>query len=79
MIIHINPDELVDEYRNSWKMEYIKHLSIDYVTNAIHGWLNGEEVILFYFKDYGFINDNRSNVYDLSVGKAGITIRITKT
>ncbi len=78
MIIHITSDELVEEYRESWKMEYIKHPSIDYATNAIHGWLNDEEVIIFYFKDYGFINDNRSNTYDLSVGKAGITVNIKK-
>ena len=51
-----------------------KHLSAKYVS-----WLNDEEVIIFYFKDYGFINDNKSNTYDLSVGKAGITVNIKKT
>ena len=65
MVIHITPDELVEEYRESWKMEYIKHPSIDYATNAIHGWLNDEEVIIAavpYLRDQegGF---KRSNMY----------------
>ena len=76
MIIHITPDELVEEYRDSWEMEYIKHPSIDYATNAIHGWLNDEEVIIFYFKDYGFINDNKSNTNNNAMSNLKwITIR----
>lgn len=79
MMIHITPDELVEEYRDSWEMEYIKNLSIDYATNAIHGSFPGhDDVPIFYFKDYGFINDNRRNTYDLSAGKAGITVIIKK-
>ena len=76
MTINITLNELVEEYRESWKMGLIKHLSIDYATNSIHGWLNNEDVIIFNFKDYGFINDNRNNTYDLSTGKSDITINI---
>lgn len=79
MIIHITPDELEEEFITPWKQEYIKHPHIDYATNAIHGWFEYREVIIFKFKDYGFIHDNRSNTYDISSGRAGITIRITKT
>lgn len=79
MIIHITPDELKEEYRESWKLGLMKHPSIDYATNAIHGWYNNEDKIIFRFKDYGFINDNRFNTYDLSYGTAGITVKITKT
>jgi hypothetical protein len=79
MIIHITPDELEEEFRLPWKQEYIKHPHIDYATNAIHGWFEDRDVIIFRFKDYGFIHDNRFNTYQISSGSAGITIRITKT
>jgi len=79
MIIHITPDEIEEEYRESWKLGLIKHPAIDYATNAIHGWFEGNDVILFRFKGYGFINDNRSNHYHLSHGPAGFTILIIKT
>jgi hypothetical protein len=79
MIIHITPEELEEEFRTPWKQEYIKHPHIDYATNAIHGMFEGKEVIIFRFKNYGFIHDNRSNTYEISPGRAGITIRIIKT
>jgi hypothetical protein len=79
MIIHITPEELEEEFVTPWKQEYIKHPHIDYATNAIHGMFEGKEVIIFRFKNYGFIHDNRFNTYDISSGRAGITIRIIKT
>lgn len=79
MIIHITPDELEEEFRVPWKQEHIKHPHIDYATNAIHGWFENRDVIIFRFKDYGFIHDNRFNTYQISSGSAGITVRITKT
>lgn len=79
MIIHITPDEIEEEFRDSWKLDLIKHPSIDYATNAIHGWFEDKDVILFRFKGYGFINDNRTNKYHLSYGPAGFTILIIKT
>ena len=78
MIINILPDELEPEFRESWKMGFITQPSIDYADNAIWAIFEGTNVIIFRFKDYGFINDNRRNTYDISAGKAGITIKIDK-
>jgi hypothetical protein len=78
MIINILPDELEPEFINSWKMGMITQPSIDYADNAIWAIFEGKDVIIFRFKYYGFINDNRRNTYDISAGKAGITIKIDK-
>jgi hypothetical protein len=78
MLIHITPDELEEEFRDSWKMGFISQPSIDYADNAIHAVFEGKIVIIFRFKNYGFINDNRFNTYDISAGKAGITIKIKR-
>ena len=76
MIINISPEELEPEFRESWKMGFITQPSIDYADNAIWALFEGEQVVIFRFKKYGFINDNRYNKYFISVGNAGITIRI---
>tara|TARA_R110000751_G_scaffold301294_1_gene413559 strand:- start:238 stop:489 length:252 start_codon:yes stop_codon:yes gene_type:complete len=76
MLIHINLEEFEKDFQEPWKAQLIKSPSIDYYTNSIHGWFYGRDVIIF--KDYGFVNDNKSNTYDLSCGAAGITISITK-
>lgn len=78
MIIHISVNEFEEDFKKLWKSGLIKNPSIDYATNAIHGWFEGKDEIIFKFKDYGFINDNRSNNYYLSSGEAGITIVIEK-
>ena len=78
MLIHITPDELEEEFRDSWRMGFISQPSIDYADNAIHAVFEGKIVIIFRFKNYGFINDNRFNTYDISAGKAGITIKIKR-
>lgn len=78
MLIHITPDELEEQFRDSWRMGFISHPSIDYADNAIHAVFEGKIVIIFRFKDYGFINDNRNNTYDISAGRAGITIKIKR-
>ena len=79
MIINILPDELEPEFRESWKMGMITQPSIDYADNAIWALFEGKNVIIFRFKDYGFINDNRYNSYSISAGNAGITIKIERT
>ena len=79
MIINILPDELEPEFRESWKMGFITQPSIDYADNAIWALFEGKNVIIFRFKEYGWINDNRYNKYFISTGLAGITIRIEKT
>jgi len=76
MIINISPEELEPEFRESWKMGFITQPSIDYADNAIWALFEGEQVVIFRFKNYGFINDNRYNKYFISAGNAGITIRI---
>ena len=76
MFIQILPDELVEEFRVPWKQNLIKNLHIDYATNAIHGWFEGNDVIIFKFKDYGWIMDNRTSGYKISNGGAGILICI---
>jgi len=78
MVIFISPDELEDEYKESWKLGWIKSPHIDYATNAIHAYFEDKEVIIFRFNKYGFINDNRYNLYEISAGNVGITIRIIK-
>ena len=78
MIITILPDELEPEFRESWKMGWITQPSIDYADNAIWALFEGKNVIIFRFKEYGWINDNRYNKYFISTGLAGITIRIEK-
>jgi len=76
MIINISPEELEPEFRESCKMGFITQPSIDYADNAIWAIFEGKQVIIFRFKKYGFINDNRYNKYYISAGNAGITIRI---
>lgn len=76
MFIHITPDELEEEFRESWKLGLISQPSIDYADNAIWAIFESKDIIIFRFKDYGWINDNRRNTYLISAGSAGITIQI---
>jgi hypothetical protein len=76
MTIHITPDELEPEFINSWKMGWISNPTIDYADNAIYAVFEGNQVIIFRFKKYGWINDNRYNSYLISAGSAGIIISI---
>lgn len=76
MTILITPDELEEEFRNSWKMGHISQPSIDYDDNTIYGIFEGKMCIIFRFKDFGWVNDNRFNYYTISSGNAGIFINI---
>lgn len=76
MFIHITPDELETEFIESWKLGWISQPSIDYADNAIYALFENQQVIIFRFKNYGWINDNRYNKYLISSGQAGITIHI---
>jgi len=60
-------------------MGFITQPSIDYADNAIWALFEGKNVIIFRYKEYGFINDNRYNTYFISAGVGGIMIRIEKT
>lgn len=79
MIINIQLEDLEPEFIPYFRFRSIGNLSLDYATNAIHGYLGDKEVIVFRFKDYGFIHDNRFNTYKISYGEAGITLDIRKT
>jgi len=79
MVIFIAIEELEQEFQNSLRMGYITGPHIDYATNAIHAWFENKEVIIFRFKDLGWINDNKFNIYNISAGSAGIVIQIIKT
>ena len=79
MFIHITPDELEEEFRESWKLGLISQPSIDYADNAIWALCESKNIIIFRFKDYGWIHDNRRNTYLISAGSAGITIQIKTT
>ena len=76
MTILITPDELEEEFRESWRMGFIQQPSIDYADNAIYANFEGKQHIIFRFKDFGWINDNRFNSYTVSSGLAGIMINI---
>lgn len=76
MIINILSDELEPEFRESWKMGWISQPSIDYADNAIWANFEGKQIVIFRFKEYGWINDNRYNSYNISAGSAGIMIHI---
>lgn len=78
MLIHILVEELEEKFINPWKSELICSVHIDYATNAIHGWYENEEHIIFKFRDYGFIHDNRYVIHDISSGRDGIKIQTTK-
>lgn len=79
MLIHIGVEELEEDFKSHWRTGLISNPHIDYATNAIHGWFENEECIIFRFKDYGFIHDNRFNTYNISSWAAGIIIQIIKT
>ena len=79
MFIHITPDELEEEFRESWKLGLISQPSIDYADNAIWALFESKNIIIFRLKDYGWIHDNRRNTYLISAGSAGITIQIKTT
>jgi len=79
MYIHITPEEFEDDFKELWKQGLLIHPHIDYATNAIHCYFENKDVIIFKFKNYGFINDNRFNKYEIYSDTTGITIKITKS
>jgi len=79
MTILIRPEEFEEGVLPKWGHGLLTSPSIDYATNTLNSWIGNEEVIVFRFKNYGFINDNIANTYQISVGAAGIMLEITKT
>lgn len=78
MIIVVPLEKIEEEFRPYFNFGTIKGLSIDYATNAIHGYVGDVEHIIFRFKECGVYLDNRYNSYTLTGGSAGILIRIDK-
>ena len=74
MFIHITPDELEEEFRDSWKMGHIIHPHLDFATNCIHATFENKDVILYKFIKYGYVVSNKSGTHTLSAGNAGIMI-----
>ena len=79
MTLFIPLEDLASGWKAPFIYEELSGFHLDYATNAIHCWFGEEEVIIFKFKDYGWINDNRFNIYNISAGSAGIIVQITKT
>lgn len=75
MKIIINKEEL-KEFKPLFEEGKFTGLHIDYATNAIHSWKGEEEFIIFRFKNFGWINDNRYNTYDLTYNTEEIIIEI---
>lgn len=80
MIIIIPIDEFDETVKKAFNSKHIKNVSIDYATNALHASFPGhDDVIIFKFTDYGFINQNKYNTYSLSYGETGVTIFLKNT
>lgn len=78
MHIIIPIEDLKKETQPYFTFGTVSGLSIDYATNAIHGYVGDVEHIVFRFKECGVYLDNRYNSYTLTGGSAGILIRIDK-
>ena len=74
MILIISPNELEEEFRDSWKMGHIIHPHLDFATNAIHATFENKDVIIYQFIKYGYVVSNKSGNHTISAGDAGIMI-----
>lgn len=77
MIIIISPNELEEEFKDSWKAGKIIHPNLDFATNAIHATFEGKDIILYRFKKYGYVLSNQIGTHTISAGDAGIMIQFT--
>lgn len=79
MKITIHAEELLPEFIADWKAGLLWHPTIDYADNAIYAVSKqtNSQVIVFYFKEYGWLNENRWNSYNISATNLEITIEIT--
>ncbi len=77
MILIISPNELEEEFRDSWKAGRVVHPNIDFATNAIHATFEGKDVIIYKFSSYGYVVSNQKGTHTISAGDAGIMIQFT--
>lgn len=75
MKIIIDKEEL-KEFKPLFEEGKLSSLHIDYATNGIHCWHGEKELIIFRFKNLGWINDNKYNTYNITFNKEQITIEI---
>lgn len=76
MEIIIYVEDLIPEYKEQYKSGLITNLNLDYATNGLHGWLGEEDVIIFNFKNYGWIHCNIRNTYEIYSDSNQIKIEI---
>lgn len=77
MTIHIPISDLAPDVRNLYlEDKLVGGLSIDYAPNAIVGWYNNKEVIVFNFSKVCKM-DNRWSGYIIHKNKTEIIIEIT--
>lgn len=76
MIIVVPLEKIEEEFRPYFNFGTIKGLSVDYATNAIHGYVGDVEHIVFRFDRWGIRLDNRRNFHLVTGGSAGIMIEV---
>ena len=78
-MIHIPVCELEEPFRSCpMNLNHLYNVGIDYADQTVTGVFLNQEMVLFNFKDVGFVNDNRFNTYEYSVGTAGLSFIISK-
>ena len=75
MTIHIPLVDLTEQIRKLYLEDKIKGMGIDYVPNAIMGWVDDREVEVFNFGKVCKM-DNRWSGYELYCSPTGIVIDI---
>ena len=78
MIVVIPIEELEKEIQPYFRFGSVSNLSVDYATNAIHGYVGEKEYIVFRFKEWGIYLDNRYNSHIVTGGPAGILVKVSK-
>ena len=78
MILHISIDELELKDSDSWKLNHLYNVGIDYESNKIEAICNfdDEEIVLFDFSNYDMKLSNRWVDYKISVGETGVTLEL---
>ena len=76
MVIVVQIDDIEKQFQPYFKFGTVKSLSVDYATNAIHGYIGDEENIVFRFDKWGIRLDNRKNSHIVTGGPGGILIQV---
>jgi hypothetical protein len=78
MKIKIKKTELNPLFLKDYTLQDINNCSIDYAENTLYACIASNEIPIFNFNKYGFLNDNRFNDYKINIKKHKITINIKK-